>query len=258
MADSTVAQQIFETWGVQFAPVPTSRKEEADWLVEMDGFTYLIEEKTKFPNPEDLQARSKSFDETNQFTSITPVSRSNTISGIVGKAKKQLKSTGESKKHQFRLVWFTAIGWDAEAKHMQFIATLYGTSKVFEIEGKTLRECYFFYNSDFFRYRNELDGAIAAFHAGRGSISIFLCLNPYSPNYEKLKESPIVARLPKGLTDPRSEEQAGQAYIADTEIDRKDSQAILRYLETKYKTGKLANMNFKMASAEFRLPPPDA
>jgi hypothetical protein len=257
MADPTIAQQIFETWGVQFTPVQTSRKEEADWLVEIEGCTYLIEEKTKFPNPEDLQDRSKSLNETNQYTSITPVSRSNTISGIVGKAKKQLQSTGESKRHQFRLVWFTAIGWDAEAKHMQFIATLYGTSKVFEIDGKTLCDCYFFYNSDFFRYRNELDGAIASFLFGE-SVSIFLCLNPYSLNYEKLRDSPIVAMLPKGLTDPPAEEKAGRAFIADTEIDRKDSQAILRYLELKYGTGKLANMDFKMASAEFRLPPSDA
>jgi hypothetical protein len=258
MADPTIAEQIFESWGVHFAPVPTSRKEEADWSVEIDGCSYLIEEKTKFPNSEDLQDRSKSLTENNQFASVTHVSRNNTLSGIVGKAKRQLKSTSDSKKHQFRLVWFTATGWNAEAKHMQFMATLYGTSKVFEIHGsKTMRECYFFYNPDFFRYRNELDGAIASFIFGE-TITMYLCLNPYSANYEQLRSSPIIAKLPNGLTDPLAEEKSGRSYVADTNIDRKDSQAILRYLESKYNTGKLANMDFNMASIEFRLPPSNA
>jgi len=255
MADTTIAEQIFESWGVPFTPVPTTHEEEADWLVDIDGCIYLIEEKTKLSNPEEILNRSIALNAQNEYTTVKSVSRSNRLSGIVRKANKQLKSTGASKKHQFRLVWFTAIGFDAEAKHMQFIATLYGTSTVFEIDGKYLRECYFFYNSEFFRYRNDLDGAVASFLFGE-TVTMYLCLNPYSPNYEKLRDSPIVHKLPNGLTDPVAEEKAGRAYIADTEIDRADSQAVMKFLEAKYNTGKLGHMDMKMASVEFRLPPP--
>lgn len=255
MAEPTIAEQIFESWGARYTSVATTTKEEADWIVEVDGCKYLIEEKTKFPNSEELKKRAESLEKKFHYSSVRSVSRSNRLSGILRKAKNQLLSSSSADKYQFRLVWFTSLGFDAEAKNMQFISTLYGTSRVFEVDGREMLTCYFFYNSDFYRFKDDLDGAIASYAYGN-TLTMYLCLNPYSPRYEELRMSPIISKLPKGLTDPLAEEQMGNAYVADTDIDRRDSRSVLRFLERKYNTGRLANMDFHMASAEIRRPPP--
>ena len=110
-----------------------------------------------------------------------------------------------------------------------------------------MRTCYFFYNSDFYRYR-DLDGAYLVV-ADRTSATVRLCLNPFSAQWQTLRDSPFANKLATGLIDPLGQEAAGSAMVVDTEIDRKDKEAILNYLRAKHGIPRLLNMDMNMASA---------
>lgn len=253
MTDISIAEQVLEAWGATAQPLPTSTKDESDWLSELEGCRLLIEEKTKFDNPVLQLNRHSAFAAGEVHASTVPLVRNNRLSGIVRKAAKQLSSTGADLTHDLRVVWFTGVGFDAEAKHLQFIATLYGSTQIFELDGRGLRPYYFFRNSDFFRFRDQLDGAIVAYLSGN-TVTMKLCLNPYSGNYQMLRDSPFARKFPTGLVDPVAEEAAGEALIADTDIDRSNESAVIDYLQLKYKLERAMNMDMNMASAAFIVP----
>ncbi len=147
----------------------------------------------------------------------------------------------------------TSTGRDAEAKYYQFIATLYGSTNILEQDKTYLKPCYFFRNSDFFRFGERLDGAVAAYLSG-DMVTMKLCLNPYAQGWQALRDSPYAKRFTTGLVDPLAEEAAGEAYVADTDIHRTDQGAVLSYLQAKYGTGPLMNMDMNMASVEVVVP----
>lgn len=249
----SVAQQVFHAWGATAQEIPTSSSEESDWLAELKGFRLLVEEKEKYESPDSQRERETALGSGGVHGTTTPLTQSNRLSGIVRKARKQLSSTASRIQHDARIIWLTGVGFDGEAQHYQFMATLYGSTKIFELDKKGLRECYCFRNSDFFRYRQDLDGAVAAFTTG-DAVTMKLCLNTYSPRYQTPKSSPFAAQFPNGLIDPIADESAGHAYIADTDIDRRDSPAIIQYLQGKYGLTRAMNMDVNIATATMALP----
>ena len=138
--------------------------------------------------------------------------------------------------------------FDGEAKHYQFMATLYGSTRIFELDRQGMKECYFFRNSDFFRYRDQLDGAVAAYLKG-DTLTMKLCLNPYSRNWTTLRDSPYARQFKDGLINPVAEEAAGEAFIADTDLPRTNEAGVLRYVESKYGLKRTMNMDMNLASA---------
>jgi hypothetical protein len=249
----SVAQQVFHAWGATAQEIPTSSSEESDWLAELQGFRLLVEEKEKYESPDSQQEREAALRSGGVHGNTAPLTQSNRLSGIVRKASKQLSSTASRIQHDARIIWLTGVGFDGEAKHYQFMATLYGSTKIFELDKKGLRECYYFRNSDFYRYREKLDGAVAAIATG-DKVTMKLCLNTYSPRYQALKLSPFAAQFPDGLIDPLADEYAGHAFIADTDIDRSDSGVILRCLQGKYGLTRVMNMDMNIATATVAVP----
>lgn len=248
----TVAAQVLAAWGAKAEPLPTSTKEESDWLAELDGCRLLIEEKMKFDDPADQVARNAALAAGQIHGTTMPLAHNNRISGIVRKAAGQLSSTGIDVQHDLKILWFTGVDFNGEAKHYQFMSTLYGSTRIFELDRPQMRQCYFFRNSDFFRFREQLDGAVAAFLNGN-TVTVKLCLNPYSLNWQALRDSPYAKQFKLGLIDPIAEEAANEAYIADTDIPRNDEYAVLGYLEQKYGLKKAMNMDMSMASAAVRV-----
>jgi hypothetical protein len=246
--DISIAAQVLEAWGATAKPLPTSSKEESDWLAELGGCRLLIEEKTKFDDPAERHARDTALASGQVHGSTLSLSHNNRISGIVRKGAGQLSSTKSDVEHDIRVLWFTGVGFDSEAKHYQFMATLYGSTRIFELDHPKMKTCYFFRNSDFFRYREHLDGAIAAYLCGN-TVTMKLCLNPYSPNWMGLRDSPYAQQFKLGLVDPVAEEEAGEAFIADTDMPRNNEANILKYLEQKYGLNRAMNMDMNMASA---------
>ncbi|WP_423357449.1 hypothetical protein [Pseudomonas citronellolis] len=252
MAITSYARLLLEHWGVVVDDIPTSEKEESDFLAAFGATKVLIEEKTKLDDAGHLAQRAQMLDTGEIHASSLPLVRDNRLSGIVSKAARQLQSSA-THPHDFRLVWFTATGTQAEAKYHQFIATLYGTTKIFEMNQSFYRTCYFFRNSDFHRHATILDGAVAAYVSGT-SITAKLCLNPLSPNYAVLKSSAVVSTFGSGIEDPVVRETDGESFILDADIDRNDESALLAYLQQKYSTAPLMKFDMGYLSAAIRVP----
>lgn len=241
------ARPLLEYWRVRVTDIPTSSKEESDFLASFAGCDVLIEEKFKINDPEYVSKRAERLAKGGIAVLATPFVRDNRLSGIVTKAASQLRSSSD-RAHSFRLVWFTSTGFNAEAKYNQFIATLYGTTNILEMNSPHYRRCYFFRNSDFYRCADVVDGAVAAFVSGT-SITVKLCLNPLSPNSDLLRDSPVTAAFGSAVEDPEVLEEAGTAFIVDCDIDRQDELALLGFLQAKYRTAPLMKIDIGHTSA---------
>ena len=148
--------------------------------------------------------------------------------------------------------WFTATGTDCLGKQQQFMATVYGTSGIVELDNSKYRACYFFRNSDFFRFRENLDGVVTAYSDGK-ELSATLCLNPLSPRYVGFKTSPFVKAFGTAVRDPLSDEKEGRAFIVDRVIDRNNQNSILEFLQQKYSTKPLMNMDMGYSSVSVQV-----
>lgn len=248
MSNISIAEAILKHWGATVQPVPTSQKEESDWLTTLDGFRLLIEEKIKLENPDSAAAREKSLRSGEVYGSMDPLSPNNRISGIIGKAASQLRSTGANVQHDARVIWFTSAGFDRDTKDLQAYNTLYGATKTFDLnQSDSHQDCFFFYNSEFFRHQ-DVDGAYLVVAKER-TATVRLCLNPLSNRWMNLRDSPFAKKLVTGLVDPVAQEAAGEAMIVDGPVNRRDREAVLSYLRTKYGIQKIMNMDMNMVSA---------
>jgi hypothetical protein len=248
MITKSYARQLLQHWGVGVNEIPISNKEEADFLVSFGECKVLIEEKTKFDDPGRLAERAKLLSWGEIYPSSTPLTRDNRLSGIIAKGASQLQSSSE-RDHNFRLLWFTGTGVDAEAKYYQFIATIYGTTNIIEMNASHYRRCYFFRNSDFYRHADIIDGAVVAYVFGSSSITAKLCLNPLSAKCSALRDSPVVVQFGSAIEDPEVLEGRKKAFIVDGDIDRNDEGAVLTFLQSKYGTAPLMKLNLNYVSA---------
>ena len=174
---------------------------------------------------------------------VKPLVRSNRLSGIVGKAVRQLRSSGQTYQYDFSLVWFTGTGLHGSAYYEQFIATLYGTVGIIEMNSPYRLPCYFFQNSEFHRHAAFLDGAVAARLDHEGKLSARLCPNPLSPRFAGLRQTRFAKLFGTAVENPRAAERKGRAYVLNSDTDRRDEATLLRELQAKYKTGPLQVMH---------------
>jgi hypothetical protein len=248
-AELTYADVVFKHLGFDVERIPTGEEERADWKVAAGPFVALVEEKIKLDNPEMLARRRVALDSGQPFPTHVPIKPDNRLSGITRKAATQIVATAPHVTHDFRIVWVTSAGRLHEAKQMQYVATLYGSTNILQLGQPRLKRCYFFRSSDFFRHRDTLDGAVVAEIDGQ-DISARLCLNPLSPRYEKLKTSPLSASFGTAIIDPLKEETDGEAYLVDCDLDRARKNEVLQFLESKYRIDKIMDMDMNFASVE--------
>jgi len=247
METTSCAKHVLKKLGFSVTKISEGQKEEADFLAAIDGYVALIEEKTKLDDRKVLDERMEQLDEGQLYTSHIPLVRNNILSGIVRKAASQLRSSSD-KAHNFRLIWFTGAGINAEAQYHQFIATVYGTTNIVEMNSNVSRRCYFYRNSDFHRYSEIIDGAIAAYMTGK-TVNAKLCLNPLSPNYQTLRASAVSAAFGTAVEDPKTAESNGTAFIVDGDFDRKNERVLLEFLQAKYSTKPLMGIDTGYVSA---------
>lgn len=226
---------LLEHWGVSVRDIPTSYKKESDFLAMFDNCKVLIEEKTKLDDPVQMSKRTEVLSKGEIHMSSAPIIRNNRLSGIISGAAKQLHSSSEQEEHDFRLIWFTGTGVEAEAKFEQFIATIYGSTKILEMNASFYRTCYFFRDSDFYRHSSILDGAVVA-HVSGLNITAKLCINPLSPNAVTLRNSPVADIFGTAIEDPTMLENEGIAFILDGNVNRQNEEECLAILQAKYKT----------------------
>jgi len=112
------------------------------------------------------------------------------------------------------------------------------------------KDCYYFDYSDFYRYKDDLDGAILS----KNEVML-LVLNNHSPKYEKFLASDFVKRFgSEFIIDPPEREKEGKIWIADCEIPRKEENQILGYLKEKYLLDNPRRIRMNDIKVEFAIP----
>ncbi|MCL4271553.1 MAG: hypothetical protein KJZ72_18490, partial [Anaerolineales bacterium] len=196
-------KEWFSKHGYEINKIPESNEQSPDFLITDETSKYLLELKTKFPSEDEIDERRQilSSGEIHNIDEIITFQKG--LSKIISNAKNQLKnySRGEN---ILRLVWLLSAGHLSEPRLDQFETTLYGSTYLHTTEW--YGNCYFFYNSDFFKYRNVLDAAIVS-TTTKGK----LLLNPLSPRYVRMKNSSLIKHFrDSSIIDPIELEKEGK------------------------------------------------
>jgi hypothetical protein len=240
-----IVKRFFETLGYQVEKIPETDEESPDFWISDDTSSYVMELKTKFPSAVEIEKRNHQLDSGEIFNINELIIRKNTLSGIIKKANDQLKSIKEE--NVLRIVWLLSTGHPAEPRMLQFEASLYGLAPI--VSSERTGDCFFFYNSDFYRFRETLDGAIVSIESKPK-----LLLNPLSPRYAQLKSSSLPKHFGREVVDPIELERLGMAFLVDNDVDRGDKEAVLRYLRKKYGLEDLMNLTMTYLSGTISIP----
>ncbi|MDQ7089732.1 MAG: hypothetical protein Q9M50_03695 [Methylococcales bacterium] len=257
MVSDEIAHKMLIKLGYVVEKIPESEKEEADFLVKYQGSTALLEAKLKKDDPSIVKKREASLSAGKVSVVEAKLGINSNLSKIIDKANSQLLSSSD-KPHDFKIVSFIASGINEKTKTDQFKDTIYGSTLV--SNGNNTKTCYFFRDSAFYK-RNNIDAAIVGY-VFNNEIILELCLNPYSLNYNSLKESVFLEPFKGAVIDPLKLENKGLAYIPDHNIDRKLNEfqknipshnPILIHLQEKYKTGFLINIDWDSPELAIRI-----
>lgn len=116
--------------------------------------------------------------------------------------------------------------------------TLYGIERVSGTgKGATAPPCYYFRDSVFYRYR-QLAGVVIDTVRGRQ-----LCVNNHSNRMNELLRSTFSSVFGAAVLNPIQMESEGACLIADCDIDRKNTAAVLEYVSRKYQIGQAVHFN---------------
>lgn len=242
-------QHFFESYGYRVEKIPQEEDESPDFLIFDSVWSYLLELKTKFPSEAQIEERRKTLETKNVYIIHEPTIRKNTFSGIIKKAKDQLKKP-KAPQDVLRLVWLLVATSDwADAQMHQFEATLYGSTRVVDTTNGRSGDCFFFHNSDFFLFRDVLDAAIVSTES-----KLKLLLNPLSPRYERMKKSSLSKHLRNAVVDPIQLEKECRAFLVEGDVDRSDKEAVLQHLREKYKSENMADITMNYVSGTMVVP----
>ncbi|WP_148714717.1 hypothetical protein [Chitinolyticbacter meiyuanensis] len=242
--DEQFIQEVFKYFGFELDRL--TGEANPDFLTNDGQYTILLELKTKGENPGRAEKRAAELEKNEIATEVVPLGRNNRIAKLSQKAAGQLRLKKSIHAAGFCFVVLQALG-RSEAEHMeQFESSVYGSTNLFTFgsSDEPVKKCYYFYNSDFFNFRDILDGAILV---GEGRVTF--CINDLSPRYESVRDSAFVRAFAEGVIDPVAKEAAGKAYSVRTDVDRNDEEAVLAHLREKYRLDKVMSFDFAMHSA---------
>jgi hypothetical protein len=235
---------FFQEHDFKVSEIPVQQgKKTPDLLVEKDEVVFVIEIKEKDDDSARIVRENEGLAKGLIVSRSESINRTNSVSGIVSNAVEQLAKYQAPPK-SLKLVWLHASGCDPELKMMQFHGSIYGIVDIIDMDSGKSRKCYYFGFNDFFRYSEILDGAILT----AGS-SLQVCVNDLSPRASELRKSPLVTMFSRGVLDPAELEKQGVAYIADCDLDRRDTTQLLTYLQNKYQKRWLMDLNFTQHTA---------
>lgn len=222
--------QVFEEWGLQCTRIEEGCDKRPDFFVRDEHDGYFVELKTKNESPERSRIRQENL--LNGHFSIDSLGLRATAAyrSILKKSSKQLTALAHCEPEPLRIPWLLCLGQQACADVDRFTNSLIGTAYVADFaEDGEARPCHFFYESIFFKYRDSIDAAIIS-----SKFRISMWINPYSARYLRAKSCGLAGILATGLNDPYSLENAGEAWVADMIVDRKNESAILDAVVKKY------------------------
>lgn len=222
---STFVAEALRSRGFEVTHVDEGAAKAPDLIARKAGETFAIEVKCKEDDPRLLRQRDAALLSGDTFTEPHDVAFRNRLAGIVRHAVDQLDSASPG--NPIRLLWFMGSGQRSRLYADQMAKTLFGDTLVVDIHDTAFqRQCYFFHESAFFRWRTKLDGAVVTHREG-----LCLCINPLSPRADRLRSSPLADVLRKAIRDPASPDAADHNFIVDCDLDRSVSFPVLKYVQ---------------------------
>lgn len=231
--------------------IPECAEKTPDFLATSGKEKYFIEVKEKGSNPELIKAKKSALDDGQLFEVAESIQPKSVLENIVRSGKKQIEIHVDDSS-SFRILWIHCIGIAYDATKDQIEAGLYGTETVcdFSDAEATSKLCYYFRESQFYKYREKIDAVIVSTKNGEGE----LYLNNYSPRFEDIRVSALAAKFGSGTRDPISLVEAGNAYIIDAPLDRSNRDHVLAHLKAEIGSDKLQIINMKHFEAHVAVP----
>lgn len=205
-----------------------SKRKQPDLRASKDGIAMFVEVKTRTEDTE-LRAGMESVGIGATESILVSLAKHNSLSSQVEKANAQLGAAASA--DDLRLLWFRADnGLFVQDASEQIGATLLGIRIVnAERNGvRRVRPCIYAGYADFVRC-HAIDGAILDVDD-----ALMLLPNQFSPRQDAFACSPIYQAITPAVFDVRQSDREDICYVIDSDVDRKDSDALLTFLRNKY------------------------
>jgi hypothetical protein len=228
-------KELFRRLGLEAKEIETcDAAQTPDFEVTGKVDKYTVELKIKGDDPEEIKAENQILSRGEIAGRHIPLNPRNRLSAIISDGIKQINEHDRTGK-TYHVIWLHSAGQDPEEHETRFHATLFGTETLFSLNLLNGLICYYFYESAFYSFRNCLDGAILTRVNAKGLLVVQLCINTLSYRVGKFRQSELVQGLSGALCDPdKLHGLENGVFIADCSFDRKDSNKIIAYLQTKY------------------------
>lgn len=225
---------LLARWGVHVARVPTAQGLRTPDLRGSGGPDLYAVELKQRDSDRALDSMPVALNpHVAQALPPLAVSRDQATQSLIRECVRQLRGEADT---TFRIGWVHCEGFDSDTDQVQLQNSFLGTEYLLDRGiGDRAYACHFFRESDFWRYRAELDGAIVSRQATHDQLNVAVLLNPHSPRSDRLRTSAFDAALgPAYLVDVVAEEAARTCLIADCAIERRDAAGVLAYVCGKY------------------------
>lgn len=250
-----IIKTILKKFELEAKDIPLQSAKTPDFNVVGESSRYTIELKIKEDDQEERKRDLEALFQGEMVTKSIPTGPRNRLAAIIKEGVEQM-SKHDPQHNTFHVIWLHSTGQDADLLQRRFYATLFGTQDLVSLGRGHLITCYYFNESAFFSFRDELDGAIITYE-DKSQLCLQLCVNTLSPRFDAFKKSDLYLNMPEGVRDPKILESTEEAMIADCELDRKESNIIIRYLCKKYGLNHLQTINMEKHSAMMAVPKED-
>lgn len=221
---------IIRKWGFDCHRVEEAIDKRADFLVCDGTQSYFIELKTKFESPERSALRSSQLKSEKVFADSLGLTATATYKSILAKASKQLASMAAQDDTPLRIPWIHCVGLQASVDVQRFMNLLFGSVFIADwADGGEAKPCYFFRPSIFHQYKHIIDASMVSTEH-----DLWLCINPHSQRCGQAAKCRLANVLAEGMVDPSQLEMDGLAWVVEASIDRRDEEAVLRFVIDKY------------------------
>ncbi|OYW73639.1 MAG: hypothetical protein B7Z37_20740 [Verrucomicrobia bacterium 12-59-8] len=202
-------------------------------MISLPKRNVLLELKIKSDNPDQIEASHAIMASGGIGSRSKALRPTNTVSGVISDGAKQMIEH-DLQNDCHHALWLHASGYDAHAHWEQLLFTLYGSQRLVSTERGNMILCYFFHDSEFWRYRKTLAASFVSVWESEGNLSVKLCINPHYSKKHEFRDSEIYTALSNGLLDVEQMEDGQEVFFMDGKCDRKDSRSVIEYLRAKY------------------------
>jgi hypothetical protein len=236
--DLCTVRRLLEDAGLHVERVPEATIKRCDLRARDDSEGYLIEVK----GFHDDEAIGKALRSQGLHDSVSSYDHRNTVEDGIEEAVKQLRETAGGSEKELRLLALLVRTTDTKVTRQQILGAIYGKASLPQRGTQNHHECLYFNESAFFRNRTALDGAIVI----DPPHPAFLWANDHSSRLDRVRRSRVGQFFveKEAFYDARHWGDKG-FLVADCDIPRNDSAAVIEYLEKKYTLQGLTLVEFK-------------